>query len=118
MANDLDYKDIKFTVSKKDYNKIKRKNKICINIFCYENSLTYSVHISKEKFEDQIDLLLIDNENKSRYVYIKHFKSFMFNKTKCKNKKHFCRYCLPCFSSKTVLMEHKEICLERNGKKM
>ena len=52
MANDLDYKDIKFTVSKKDYNKIKRKNKICINIFCYENSLTYSVHISKEKFED------------------------------------------------------------------
>ena len=30
---------------------------------------------------------------------------FMCNKTKCKNKKHFCRYCLQCFSSEKVLTE-------------
>ena len=30
--------------------------------------------------------------------------------------KHFCRYCLQCFSSKMVLMKHKKICLEVNGK--
>ena len=54
-----------------------------------------------------MDLLLINNENKSHYVYIKDFSRFMFNKTKCKNKKHFCRYCLQCFSSEKVLMEDK-----------
>ena len=37
MANNLDYKDIKFPVSKNDYKKIEQKNNICINIFCYEN---------------------------------------------------------------------------------
>ena len=62
-----------------------------------------------------MDLLLINNENKSHYVYIKNFSRFMFNKTKCKSKKHFCRYCLQCFSSERVLREHKEICLEING---
>ena len=63
-----------------------------------------------------MDLILINNENKSHYVYIKDFNGFMSKKTKCKNKKHFCRYCLQCFSSERVLMEHKEICLEINGK--
>ena len=32
----------------------------------------------------------------------------MFNKTKNKNKKHFCKCCLQCFSSDNVLNRHKE----------
>ena len=32
----------------------------------------------------------------------------MCNKTKNKNKKHFCKYCLQWFSSERVLVEHKE----------
>ena len=47
---------------------------------------------------------------------IKDFNRYMFNKTKHKNKKHFCRYCLQCFSSEIVLQEHGEICLEIDGK--
>ena len=39
----------------------------------------------------------------------------MFNTTKHKNKKHFCRYCLQCFSSERVLLEHKETFLKING---
>ena len=31
---------------------------------------------------------------------------------------HFCRYCLQCFSSETVLVEHKETCLKINGKQI
>ena len=109
MANNLD--------CKKDYKKIEKKSNICINVFCYENNLVYSVYISKQKFKDCMDLSLINDENKSHYVYIKHFKKFMFNKTKNKSKKHFCRYCLQFFSSEKVLQEHREICLEINGKK-
>ena len=35
---------------------------------------------------------------------------------KCNNKKHFCRYCLQCFTSEKVLTEHKEVCLRINRK--
>ena len=92
-ANNLYYKDIKFPASKKDHKKIEQKNNICISVFCYENDLVYPVHVSKQKFEDFMDLLLINNENKSHYIYIKDFNIFMFNKTKHRTKKHFCRYC-------------------------
>ena len=116
MVNDLDYNSIEFPVSKNNFRKIEQKNNICINVFCYENGLTYPVYISNEKFENCMDLLVITDENKLRYVYIKDFNIFMCNKTKYKNEKHFGRYCLQCFSSERDLVEHKEVCLKINGK--
>ena len=61
------------TVSKKDYSKIEQKYNICINVFCYENDLTYPVDVLNEKFENRVALLLITDENKSHYVYTKGF---------------------------------------------
>ena len=40
----------------------------------------------------------------------------MCNKTKCRTKKNFCKYCLQCFTSERVSIEHKETCLKINGK--
>ena len=40
----------------------------------------------------------------------------MFPKIKNKNKKWFCKSCLQCFSSESVLTKHKENCLSINGK--
>ena len=48
-------------------------------------------------------------------MYIKDFNKFMFQKTKTKSKKYFCKNCLQCFSRKNVLMEHKEVFLSING---
>ena len=63
-----------------------------------------------------MDLLLLVDDDKSHYVYIKDFNTFMFHKRKSKNKKWFCRSCLQCFSSENVLTKHKEDCLSINGK--
>ena len=63
-----------------------------------------------------MDLLLLIDDDKSHYVCIKDFDRFMFHKTKNKNKKWFCRSCLQCFSSESVLIKHKENCLSINGK--
>ena len=49
-------------------------------------------------------------------MYIKDFHRFMFHQTKNKNKKWFCKSCLLCFSSESVLIKHKENCLSINGK--
>ena len=95
--------------------KIGTKNNICINVFCYENKLTFPIHVSDQKFENSMDLLHIIDGDKSHYVYIKDFNRFMFHKTKNKNKKYFCKSCLKCFSSKYVLTGHKEDCLSING---
>ena len=48
MLNNLDYADIKLSISKKDYCKIEQKNIICINVFRFENEndLVYPVHVS------------------------------------------------------------------------
>ena len=92
MINDLNYEGIKFPVSKKDYFKTERQNNICISMFCYENNLAYPVYLSDQKFHNSMDLLLISDENKSHYVYIKDFNRFMCNKTKTKNKKYFSKF--------------------------
>ena len=39
-----------------------------------------------------------------------------FTKQKIKTKKWFCKNCLQCFSSKNVLIKHKENCLSIDGK--
>ena len=96
MVNDLDYEGIKFSVSKKDFSKIKQKSSICINVFSYENELTHPVYVLDQKFENCLILSLITDENNSHYVYIKDFNRFTCNKTKCKTKKHFQKYCLQC----------------------
>ena len=92
------------------------KNSICINIFGYENELFFPIYVSDQKFEDSMDLLLLIDDDKSHYVYMKDFDRFIFHETKNKSKKWFCRSCLQCFSSESVLIKHKEDCLSINGK--
>ena len=83
----LNYDGIEFPVQEKDFNKIEVKNNICINVFGYENGLVFLIYISNQNFEDSIDLLLLNDDDKSHYVYIKNFDRFIFHKTKSKNKK-------------------------------
>ena len=114
-VNNLDYSGIDFPVTTKQYNKIEKQNEININVFGYENKQPYPIYVSKEKYEDHMELLLItENENK-HYVLIKDFNRFMFNKTKHEHRKHFCMFCLQCFSSERVLTDHKDNCIALNG---
>ena len=63
-----------------------------------------------------MDLFLTSDKFQSHYVYIKDFDRFIFNKTKYKGKKYFCKNCLQCFCSEKILSGHKEDCLIVNGK--
>ena len=84
-------------------------------MFGYENKLVFPVYISDQTFKSSIDLLILIDDDQSHYVYIKDFNTFMFYKTKNKNKKWFCKSCLQCFSSENVLIKHKEDCLSISG---
>ena len=99
-------------MQEKDFSNIEVQNNICINVFGYENELVFPIFISEQKFEDSMDLLLLSEDDKSHYVYIKNFNTFVFHKTKNKN---FCKSCSQCFSGKNILIKHKEDCLSING---
>ena len=114
-VNNLNYQGIEFPVTIKQYNKIEQQNKIRINVFGYEEKQKYPIYVSKEKYEDCMNLLLItENENK-HYVLIKDFNKYMYDITKHKERKHFCMYCLQHFTSERVLNNHKENCIQLNG---
>ena len=55
-------------------------------MFGYENKLVFPIYISSQRFKDSIDFLLLTDNGKSHYVYIKDFNRFMFHKTKNKNR--------------------------------
>ena len=111
----LDYSGIEFPVATKQYNKIENQNEININVFGYENKQPYPIFVSKEKYERQMNLLLITEDENKHYVLIKDFNRFMFNQTKHEHRKHFCMHCLQCFSSEEVLNNHKNNCIQVNG---
>ena len=111
LVNNIIYDGVEFPLWEKDFSKIEKKNNICINVFCYENKLTFSIYVSDQKFENSMDLLLVIDENKSHYVYIKDTNRFMLRKTKNKKRKYICKSCLQCFSSKNVLtIQKKFVC--------
>ena len=110
-----DYEGIEFPVSQKHYNKVEKQNSIRINVFGYEKGQPFPIHISKETFEDQMNILLITRDEKKHCVLIKDFNAFMYNQSKHKEKKHFCMSCLQYFSSESNLVKHTNNCLTING---
>ena len=112
--NKLNYSGITFPVDVPQIKKIEKQNQININLFAYESEI-YPLHISKENYDNHMELLLICKGAKTHYVLIKDFNRLMFNKTKHKSKKNFCLHCLQCFSTEKILKDHKDICFVING---
>ena len=118
MVEKLNYDGITFPVMTKHYKKVEKQNEIKVNIFGYEKGQPYPIHVSNERYEVELNLLLIEEEGNKHYVLIKDFNAFMFNQTKHKGRKNFCMYCLQCFSSKGILEGHLKDCSKINGKQV
>ena len=110
----LDYTGVTFPVTVKDIKRIEKQNKININVFGYHQG-AYPIRISETNFTDHLELLWIEEGDKSHYVLIKDFSRFMFSFNDHKEKKYFCLRCLHCCSSARVLENHKQDCLLLNG---
>ena len=65
IINELNYDGIDFPLSQKHYNKVEKQNSIRINVFSYGTKQPFPIHISKETFEDQMNLLLITKDERS-----------------------------------------------------
>ena len=85
MVNDVDYEDIQFPVSKKDFNKTEKKNNICFNVCCYENNLVYPVYVSAQNFEECMDLLMMKISHIMSVLKILTYLCVIREKVKIKN---------------------------------
>ena len=108
---------MEFSVMIKDIPKVEKQNNINVNVFGWKNSSAFLIYVLKEKhtyafLKEAMNLLFYKNH----YVLTNNFNRFTYNYTKHKDKKHFCIYCLQCFSSADILEKHKKNCLTINGK--
>ena len=114
----LGFDTIKTPVTKKDFGQIEKEFNISINL--YEHSLKsgiYPVRLNGKVVDENkhIDLLITNDGNENyHYVWIKDFNKLCFSQTKDTSKKHFCKNCIQCFSSKEVLEKHKPDCMTLN----
>ena len=94
----------------RDYEIIEERFNINVKVFGYENRV-FPLYLSKKSNKQELNVLLISNEEKSHYVFIKNFNRLMYSKTKHQHKKHFCISCLQNFTTKEILNSHRERCL-------
>ena len=85
-----------------------------VNVFGYENKV-YPLYVSKMSHTQALNLLLMTQESRSLYVFIKDFNKLMYSNTKHKDRKHYCMHCLQNFTTDQILDNHKEQCLLING---
>ena len=93
IADTLDYRGINFPMKARDYELFEERFSINENVFGYENRV-FPLYVTKKLNEQILNVLLISNEEKSYYVFIKGFNRLMYSKTKDKDRKHFCMSCL------------------------
>ena len=67
-------------------------------------------YVSK-KINEQVLNVLLSNEEKSHYVFIKDFNRLMISRAKQKDKKHFCMSRLQNFTTKEILNKNEKHCL-------
>ena len=113
IAKTLDYRGINFPMKVRDYEIIEEKFNINVNVFRYNDEIS-PLYVSKKFNEQELNIILISNEEKSHYVLIKGFNILMHSKTKHKDRKHFCMSYLKNFTIKEILNNHRETCLSIN----
>ena len=115
IASSLDYRGINFPMKTRDYEIVEERFNINVNALGYRNK-AFPLHNCKKSNEKVLNVLLISNEEKSHYVFVKDFNRLMYSEVKTKNqhKKHFCMSCLQNFTTKAILNKQRERCLLLN----
>jgi hypothetical protein len=96
-----------------DIIKYEELNKICINIYVIRDNLFYPEYKSEFKFEEKINLLLLEEDDKKHFVFIKSLSRIRNHLSNDKShKKYDCDNCFAkSFKSQELLDEHLKLCL-------
>ena len=121
-SEELNWTGIEFPVAA-DANvisKFERNNNISINVFGYENDVNlFPIYVSKHESEFSVDLLLISDEEKKHYCWIKNFNRLMaVHGEKSYTSMHYCKRCLQGYRDVGSLRKHVEYCSQHEAQKI
>ena len=105
--NKLNLKGLEFPMKVKDIPKFENLNNLNVNDFELTGAVLTSIHINKNYFQPQIDLLLYENH----YCLITKLHCLI---NKDSHMKHVCRRCFTAFYSNDVLNNHIERCINQH----
>ena len=64
--NRLDYSGVEFSVRLNQVQRIENQNRIGINVFGYSDKQGFPLYISKERYDNQLNLLLLSQGEKQQ----------------------------------------------------
>ena len=101
----LNLDGLKFPVNLSDFNKIENNSSISVNAFGYEKAV-YPLRISKHNYkrESTVNLLLISDDTKQHYCWIKDISKLLYLQTsKDGHVRHVCFRCLNTFKNREIV---------------
>ena len=108
--NTLDMTGLTYPVKVSDIPKFERQNKISVNVFGYEKGEIIPIHITTERFEQHVNLLMLSDGKKHHYCCVRDLNRLLASTKSCKNKHFFCSYCLHGFTKESLLEDHIPYC--------
>ena len=120
----LSFDGINFPANNNDIDKFEELNhNVSVNVFEVDDEQEQIVIGRKLKNKDakcHIDLLRIDEDDISHYVYVKDCSRLLNSqKSKFRNKSYFCKYCHTGFGTQELLNKHYEKgCMEVEGQQI
>ena len=112
-SKDLNWEGLKFPVNLSDINKFENHNSsISVNVFGYE-TVVYPLRISEHNYkrESTVNLLLISDDTKQHYCWIKDISKLLSLQTsKHSHVRHVCFRRLNTFNTEKSIASHHEYC--------
>jgi len=109
----LNFTGIDFPTPVKQIDKLEKQNpNLAINVFGWEKE-SVIVHRLGEKDGNvpRINLMLIEDGEKSHYTYVRRLSALLHGQSKHGGVKHFCERCLHGYKTAELLERHKPECM-------
>ena len=116
--NELNLEGIDFPVAIHQVNKFEKQNNISVNVVGFENNLLFPIHVTKERFDTHVNLLLYSEGNARHYCLIKNLNKLLYSQNRHKAQMFYCRYCFHGFIREDLLGDHQLHCSQHGPQRI
>ena len=116
----INIEGISFPVKMSDIQRFEKQIKLSVNVFGYEKNEVFPIHITRNRYERHINVLMISHHKKSHFCWIKDLNRLLYDQKtyKIRYHNHYCSFCLHGFTKERLLEDHIPYCLTHEPQKI
>ena len=114
----LKFNGTPYAVTMADIPKFEKQNNISVNVFGFEKNEVFPVHIAKNRYERHVHLLLLSDNKKFHYCWIKDLNRLLGDQNSNGHRHYYCPYCLHGFTKERLLIDHEPYCQTHGPQKI